>query len=97
MTCLLQNYCTNGEGCDNHIGHNIERCSAFKRKPLTRFEHIQTCTMDELAETLFNIFGEGVTFGETHSKTKMFPNVDIIHEGTFIEWLKEEYHANQKH
>ena len=52
MTCLLSSYCTKADSCTAHIGVDIERCSAFKRKPLTNMEWIQSASMDELAEWL---------------------------------------------
>ena len=58
---------------------------------LTEQEWLQTADTEQLAEWIFQIFGEGVAFGETHGKTKLFPNDDIIHEGLVVEWLKQPH------
>lgn len=57
----------------------------------TNEEYLRSCNTEQLAEWLFQIFGEGVAFGETHGKTKLFPNDDIIHEGLVMEWLKQPH------
>ena len=99
MTCLLQSYCTKGEGCDNHIGYDIERCSAFNRKPLTRFEYMQTCSMEELVDLLQDIMHvcRGCTADCAlvchHYKTK---EVVLCCGDGIKDWLQEEYHADEK-
>ena len=89
MTCLLSSYCTKADGCTNHIGVDIERCSAFERKPLTNMEWIQSASTEELAELLFHIFGQGVIFGETHEEVPMFPDDEVVTVSVFDWWLKE--------
>ena len=59
--------------------------------PMTNEEYIKSLNTEQLAEWIFQIFGEGVAFGETHGKTKLFPNDDIIHEGLVLEWLKQPH------
>ena len=97
MTCLLQSYCTKGEGCDNHIGYDIEKCSAFKRKPLTRFEHLQTCSMEELAEIIFNMtLLDKYKLYDRMEAAEYEHGIGVGGKQEAMKWLKEEYHADDK-
>lgn len=52
MTCLMSKICVKADGCDIHVGTNIEKCSAFKEKQ-TNFSRI-TASPDALAELMQN-------------------------------------------
>ena len=53
MTCLMSKICAKADGCDIHVGTNIEKCSAFKEKQ-TNFSRI-TASPDALADFICDI------------------------------------------
>ena len=70
----------------------MRKCERHNKKvEQTNEEYIKSLNTEQLAEWIFQIFGEGVAFGETHGKTNLFPNDDIIHEGLVLEWLKQPH------
>ena len=84
------------ENCSPRLSCSVYRngdtrteCEFYQ--PLTEQEWLRSATTEQLAEWIFQIFGEGVAFGETHGKTNLFPNDDIIHEGLVLEWLKQPH------
>ena len=55
MTCLMSKICAKADGCDIHVGTNIEKCSAFKEQQ-TNFSRI-TASPEALAEWLEESIG----------------------------------------
>ena len=53
MTCLMSRICAKADGCDIHVGTNIEKCSAFKEKQ-TNFSRI-TSSPEALAKWVCEI------------------------------------------
>lgn len=87
--------CKKSVGCP-YADDRIKGCKKFVLEDeleLTNEEWLKHCNTEQLAEWIFQIFGEGVAFGETHGKTKLFPNDDIIHEGLVVEWLKQPHNS----
>ena len=86
MSCLLQNYCTQGDKCDVHLGINIDRCSAFRKAPLTNEGFARTCTTEELAGAIYEWYTLGYTRGKNGVKLNSITEV--------VEWLKEKHDGN---
>lgn len=87
-SCRKYDDCKRPWKCDG----TMYDCSAHEVEQ-TNEEWIKSLNTEQLAEWIFQIFGEGVAFGETHGKTKLFPNDDIIHEGLVVEWLKQPHNG----
>lgn len=89
MTCLLQFYCKKGNGCDHHIGVDIERCSAFERKPLTNMEYLQSCSAEELADLMSRMVGCSNCPIPKDGRSCMGTYSGCWHE--IIKWLKQPH------
>ena len=83
MTCLLSSYCTKADGCTAHIGVDIERCSAFKQRPQTNFEYLQTCSFEELAGAIYEWYSLGYTQRRLGKPLKSITEV--------VKWLNEKH------
>lgn len=79
MTCMKQEFCIHEKYCQRHIGQNFDSCILFSRnsKPLTNEEYMQTCSSDELANTIFRLIVHG---------TVIRPDREYIKK-----WLKEKH------
>lgn len=79
MTCMKQEFCIHEKYCQRHIGQNFDSCILFSRnsKPQTNEEYMQTCSSDELANTIFRLIVHG---------TVIRPDREYIKK-----WLKEKH------
>lgn len=85
MTCLSAKFCKHAKDCDIHMCSNtIEKCRAFNRKPNNNEEWLRTCTTEELAEQLWEIYNAGKNDAKTYDCFEFFMDKDDA-----IEWLKE--------
>lgn len=82
MTCLMSKICAKADGCDIHIGTNIEKCSAFKEQQ-TNFARI-TSSPEALAE-----FISGFSACCDCPADKLCANYQECYKAILI-WLKQE-------
>ena len=61
MTCLMSKICAKADGCDIHVGTNIEKCSVFKEQQ-TNFSRI-TATPEALAKVIMGIVTSSEAYG----------------------------------
>ena len=88
MTCLLSSYCTKADGCTAHIGVDIERCSAFEKRPQTNFEYLQTCSFEELAEEIEAWWFDGA---DSHDSYGIMHKEREEAKAMIMKWLQEKH------
>ena len=85
MTCKWKVFCKQGDTCVAHEGYDVWKCTAFKDKeePMTNEEYIRSCSTEELAEVLLEIYKDVIN----DYKTDWWEDS----KEDWMEWLKEKH------